>query len=437
LIVNNALLATNWSSQPVIEGALLAFEGKTIVDFGPVGKLIDRYDHPHVLEAAGRVVVPGLINAHTRLDRSFLVGAPPVAGSPRNALEARERIYRPLERALNAERLYWSASSALLDALRAGVTTVFAFAPLIGPSSERLEPIRRAAAEVGVRTVLIVGLSADSPGSALADAVEYIERARATPSERLTVTLGFEDTTAMDEPRVVEAVAAAHGAKSAPHVVLAEDAAEVDRCHSRWGMAPAARLERLGMWRHGGVAVRGATGLREEEDVLQRADVVQVQCPTASQFGTGESLDLMSFASARTPVAIGSNGLGQNLARELATVALQQRSLGRTQSDAINLAFRSIEHGGAELATRVCGRNIGRIKPGARADLVVTGYRPVTPMDERNLFDHFFWGIANASVDSVIVNGKLLYHNGAFVHLDEERIRHRAREAAEAAWEEL
>jgi hypothetical protein len=40
-------------------------------------------------------------------------------------------------------------------------------------------------------------------------------------------------------------------------------------------------------------------------------------------------------------------------------------------------------------------------------------------------------------VHSVIVNGKLLYQNGEFKDLDEERIRARAREAAKTLRERL
>jgi cytosine/adenosine deaminase-related metal-dependent hydrolase len=85
----------------------------------------------------------------------------------------------------------------------------------------------------------------------------------------------------------------------------------------------------------------------------------------------------------------------------------------------------------------VFGAELGRIKPGARADLVVLDYRALTPLEEDNLPEHLFWGASRAPVHSVIVNGKLLYQNGEFKDLDEERIRARAREAARKLRERL
>ena len=77
MIVNNASLVTHWTSQPAISGALVAIEGKSIVDFGLVGKLVDRYDgDTEILDVAGRLVVPGMIDAGSRLYRSVASAIP-------------------------------------------------------------------------------------------------------------------------------------------------------------------------------------------------------------------------------------------------------------------------------------------------------------------------------------------------------------------------
>ena len=49
MIVLNALLLTFWDKQPLIDGALIAIEGKTIIDFGKMGKLVDQYEDTEIL----------------------------------------------------------------------------------------------------------------------------------------------------------------------------------------------------------------------------------------------------------------------------------------------------------------------------------------------------------------------------------------------------
>jgi cytosine/adenosine deaminase-related metal-dependent hydrolase len=68
---------------------------------------------------------------------------------------------------------------------------------------------------------------------------------------------------------------------------------------------------------------------------------------------------------------------------------------------------------------------------------VVLDYRTPTELDEESLPDRLFWGASRAPVHAVIVNGKLVYQNGRFPDLDEERIRARAREAARKLLERL
>ena len=125
MIVNNASLVTHWPSQPSVGGALLAIEGKSIVDFGLVGKLVDRYDDDtEILDVSGRLVVPGIIDAGSRLYKSLTYGLPiPWRESHR------------IESVLDEETLYWSALAGLLDALRSGVTTSFAL--VSSPASMR------------------------------------------------------------------------------------------------------------------------------------------------------------------------------------------------------------------------------------------------------------------------------------------------------------
>ena len=77
---------------------------------------------------------------------------------------------------------------------------------------------------------------------------------------------------------------------------------------------------------------------------------------------------------------------------------------------------------------------IGRIEPGARADLVLVDYFPPTPLDSANLFGHLLFGISNAPVDSLMVNGRWVLRDGHCVNVDERAIAERAAACAKALW---
>jgi cytosine/adenosine deaminase-related metal-dependent hydrolase len=412
MIVNNANLVTLWSNEPAIDGALVAIEGKSIVDFGKVGKLVDRYDDTEVLDVSGRLVIPGMIDGHLRVDRSLLRGRAGERLSPGR-----------IEAALDAETLYWSALVGLLDAVRSGTTSVFAWVPVV--TDEGVESVSRAFEEVRVRGSLAFAISSRARAATSID--QNLRRIRSCAGSAAEWRHGFFglDATSEVDPETVGAAVEAAGTQGAGfHVRLGAG-----------GGVPS--LFRSGVFRHGGLAVSSGELAPEDVEVLCDSDVFLVHTPQSGGIEGGPPLDLRA---AGVKVALGTDGSGLGLLEEFRLASLRQRSLEDPDGEltpSLRLGYHAAFVVNPELATTTFGPELGRIKPGARADLVVLDYRPSTPLDHENVPEHLFWGVARAPVETVIVKGRLLYHNRQFVGLDEERIRARAREAAKKLWERI
>jgi len=410
MIVNNADLVTHWSSQPSVSGALLAIEGKS---------LIDRYDEDtEILDVSGRLVVPGMIDAGSRLYRSLTPGLPvPWRESER------------IERVLEEESLYWSALAGLLDALRSGVTTCFALVSSPAFVEGSLTAVARAFSEARVRGALAYVISPGSDAAAaMRENARHLASCRGSSADRIQGLFGIDATTGMEDELLADVAKAALHSGAGAHVRLQDDGGESDAVN---------RLERLGVWRNGGVAFYRGPMAPEDEMVFREREVwIAHGAQSDILSGTG-TLDLARAASSGLRLALATDGCGPSVSEEVRSAAYRQRTRGRDLKDAIRLACRAAFAGNADLATRVFGAELGRIKPGARADLVVLDYRAPTPLEEENLPEHLFWGALRAPVHSVIVNGKILYQNRQFKDLDEERIRARAREAARKLRERL
>ena len=87
------------------------------------------------------------------------------------------------------------------------------------------------------------------------------------------------------------------------------------------------------------------------------------------------------------------------------------------------------------IARKIWGWEIGRIETGARADLMLVDYYPPTPLDGTNLFGHLLFGIANAPVDSLLVNGRFVLRGKECVTVDERAVAEKALIHARRLWE--
>lgn len=93
---------------------------------------------------------------------------------------------------------------------------------------------------------------------------------------------------------------------------------------------------------------------------------------------------------------------------------------------------------GARLAGRCfCEPLLGRIEPGAPADLTVLGYPAPTPLDAANLAGHWLFGLSSRQVRDVLVAGELVVADGRSTRVDEAEIAAQAVRETARLWQRL
>ena len=120
LLVTGGTVVTMDADRRVIENGAVAVRGERIVAVGPAGEVDRRYRARHRLRADGRLVLPGLINAHTHAAMSLYRG---VADDLTLEEWLQDYIF-PLEAKLTTpESVYWGTKLAALEMIRGGITT--------------------------------------------------------------------------------------------------------------------------------------------------------------------------------------------------------------------------------------------------------------------------------------------------------------------------
>jgi cytosine/adenosine deaminase-related metal-dependent hydrolase len=80
---------------------------------------------------------------------------------------------------------------------------------------------------------------------------------------------------------------------------------------------------------------------------------------------------------------------------------------------------------------------LGRIEPGAPADLVVLDYDPPTPLTAENLGWHWLFGLEARQVRDVMVAGEPVVRNRRLTRVDYPELAARCREYSERLWQRM
>jgi 5-methylthioadenosine/S-adenosylhomocysteine deaminase len=118
LLVSNGFIATLDAKRSVIEDGAVAIAGDRIVDVGPAEVLVKRHTAKRTLDARGKAVIPGLVDAHAHAGHGLIktMGG----GDSRLWYDACEKAYT-----IGSTEAFWFAEAQLaaLERLRFGVTT--------------------------------------------------------------------------------------------------------------------------------------------------------------------------------------------------------------------------------------------------------------------------------------------------------------------------
>ena len=86
--------------------------------------------------------------------------------------------------------------------------------------------------------------------------------------------------------------------------------------------------------------------------------------------------------------------------------------------------------GNARIAGRYFSTPLGKLKEGYAADIIITDYIPLTPMDASNINSHVLFGMSGRSVITTICGGKILMKDRELKVADEEKVLSKVREGA-------
>ena len=378
-----------------------------------VGEIPESFAADTVVEGKDRLLLPGLVNAHTHTYMTMFRGC---ADDVPFAEWLNDHI-DPLEGKMTAEDCYWSTLLGNMEMILNGTTAsidMFIYT----------ETASRAAEESGFRTVLTRGLTGPEGGERRLREFFTEYEAWKGRCPRVTFALGPHAPYSCSEDylRQVAELAKEHGLGL--HIHVSESRFEQETIRAQYGCTPAALLDRCGVLGPKTLAAHGVY-LSEEDIALFAERGVSVVTNPVSNLKLGNGVaPVPALLKAGVNVALGTDGAASNnalnLFRELSFVTLLHKGLtGDTTAVPASEALKMATVNGAKaLGLEGCGE----IKAGAKADLTVLDIDKPWLRPGIDLRSSLVYCARGDEVTDVMCDGRFLLRKGELQTIDRERV---------------
>jgi 8-oxoguanine deaminase len=429
LLAKNAeVLVTMDADRREIRGGGLYADGGAIVAVGATEDLPATADE--VVDLAGCVVVPGLVNTHHHMVQTLTRAVP--AAQDAELFGWLGALY-PLWANLTPEMVHVSTLVAMAELLLSGCTTTSDHL-YIYPNGSRLDDSLDAAGRIGIRFhasrgAMSLGQSRgglppdsvveDEP-AILADMRRVIERYHdpgPRSMRRIVLAPCSPFTVTRDLMREVAALARAYGVSL--HTHLAENDSDVAFSLEKYGMTPGEYARDLG-WLGPDVWHAHCVKLDDEGIAsFARTGTGVAHCPSSNMRLASGIAPVRRMRDAGVPIGLGVDGSASNDGSHMLAEARQALLLQRVGWGPAAMTAREA----LEIATiggaRVLGRDdVGVLASGMAADFVAfdlsavgfagAGHDPVAAL----VF------CAPAAVKHSVINGSVVVHDGRLATID-------------------
>jgi 5-methylthioadenosine/S-adenosylhomocysteine deaminase len=410
IVITNAMVLTMNAQREVFSPGAVVMRGERIVAAGPAS-IAKGFKARRTIDAAGDIVMPGMINLHTHTAMTVF------RGLGDDVADRLRRYMQPLERGtMNAEMAYWGASHGFIEMVQGGVTTVVDMYPYP-------ESTARAASEVGIRAVVTHEV-ADDP----APVRKFVEEWRKSRTVIPALALHAPYSTTPDQVRRAAQLSKELDLLVSMHV--AEMDYELAELKEKYNQTPIEYLDSLGVLGPKFIAAH-CIFLTDSDIALLKARGAGVSHNMVANIKSAKGVSpVIKLRAAGVNVGLGTDGpmSGNTLdiITQLGYVAKVQKlaNLDRTLLPAVDVVEMATM-GGA----RVLGMadRLGSLEAGKLADVVIVDTHSTNMVPLYDPYSALVYSAGPRDVRTTIINGREVMADRKLRTVDTAKVAARVR----------
>lgn len=431
-ILSNAVVLTMNSSGDIIDGGAVAIAGNSIVAVGSAAAIAAQYRATETIDCGGRVVMPGMVNAHTHAAMTLVRG---LADDLRLDVWLMGYVM-PVEREfVSPDFCRLGTLLACAEMIRSGITS---FADMYYFE----EDVARAAADAGMRalcgqTVLkFPSPDADSYDDSLASAREFITRWKGHELITPAVAPHAPYTCTAEILQACTQLAVETGTPM--HIHLSETASEVQDSRDEHDMPVIPWVKKQGIFEAKVLAAHCVHVDDGEIHTLQHYNAGVAHCPSSNLKLASGFAPVVQMLETGLNVGVGTDGPASNNDLDmfeetrLAAFAAKGISGNPTALPAKNALYMATSMGARALHM---GDVTGSLEAGKRADLAIVDLAtlhnsPSFRRDPNAIYAQIVYAAKAADVSDVMANGRWLMRGRHLLTVNEADLALAARDYA-------
>jgi len=421
ILIKGAWIVTQNRERAIIKGDVLIEKGR----ISQVGRTRSSADE--IVDAAGDIVMPGMVNAHTHVAMTLMKGV----ADDMPFSDFLDRVFA-LDAKRTEEDIGLGARLGCLEMIRGGTTT---FVDMY--YSE--DVIAKGVEEAGLRGVLCWAVLDQQFTTQTGDPLENCKRfhQKFKGKEKILPGIGLQGVYVCSQETFLGAKEYSQKNGLLLHFHLSETRKEVYDHKAKTGQRPGEWLEGIGFLDQNCLAAHAAWLTMNEVSALARVKASIATCPVSNmKLATGGVAPIPEMLKASVNVSIGTDGSTTNnsldMLQEMKTLALLQKA--NRWDPTVVTAQQALDFATVNGARAIgMGDKLGSIDVGKRADLVILdGKAPnLRPLRPDNMISNIVYSSNAGNVKTTICGGDILMRDRRVLTLDEEEIASKAESAAE------
>jgi len=437
LLVKNCMIVTMDPERRVIQSGYIAMSRGTIQQVGegkPKNTSANR-----VIDAAGKIAIPGLISSHSHM-YGILSRGIPISDPPSSFRGFLEDFWWPkVENRLDKQEIEDAARMACVEMAKNGTTCFGDILEAPNAIPGALDVEAEVVKQAGLRCFLSFEASQRISESNGEESLQENARFISKCSQSRGIVNGMMCTHTLftcSLPFLARARTLATELGSGIHIHLEEGKYETEYCNDKYGRLPVDVYEKIGFLGPDLIASQCVHTSPNEAAALARHHVKISHMPLSNCEVGGGIAPVKGFLDSGLTVSLGTDGYVTDMFDVMRSAFLIHKGYLRDASVLpADQVFEMATLSGAK--TLRIGDRIGSIETGKDADIVLLDDTFATPVTRNNVYAQLVVFGKGSYVNTVIVRGRTIVENRLMTTISEERARTACMRTAEKFWSEL